>query len=417
MPAWGPSAQVPPASWPRCQHLLGYCGQVASPSLHVALPAPGDLSLLRTVAHASLSFCPPSARDHPPSCSGVGASPAHPCSPPAGHVLSPLLSFAVSQPGCHPLLPVPVSRLSLAPGRGCSSSASWVWTCSREAHPSSGLCRHLSGGTSCPGAFLVTSHHTRGALCRQEFTVFPEPASLRCPVCCSGAEPPSPHPPGRQCLLFLPWAMAVSWCSRGCCCSLFSHPRWPPGLPTPIVSTQGAPFAWRHVCCLSPALACELLETRGGPGSLGAFSRACVWLGGGLAASSRPLAPVRGRYPLSLLSAVPLFRWLLGLGEAALRGSKGPISFRSPAATPLAGRVSLESGSARSREIVWGGLAGLTGMASCHLRPLFLAQVPPWGGPHAPWTGLWFLCGDSPHTHGWACGEQRRSSPMGRHYH
>ena len=100
----GGSAQVPPASWPRCQHLLGYCGQVALPSLHVALPAPGDLSLLRTVAHASLSSCPPSARDHPPSCSGVGASPAHPCSPPAGHVLSPLLSFAVSQPGCHPLL-------------------------------------------------------------------------------------------------------------------------------------------------------------------------------------------------------------------------------------------------------------------------------------------------------------------------
>ena len=121
-----------------------------------------------------------------------------PCAQPPSQLRCVSAWLSSSPPGCHPLLPVPVSRLSLAPGRGRSSSASWVWTCSREAHPSSGPCRHLSGGTSCPGAFLVTSHHTRRALSLQEFTVFPEPASLCCPVCCSAQSRPPPTPQGRS---------------------------------------------------------------------------------------------------------------------------------------------------------------------------------------------------------------------------
>ena len=121
-----------------------------------------------------------------------------PCAQPPSQLRCVSAWLSSSPPGCHPLLPVPVSRLSLAPGRGRSSSTSWVWTCSREAHPSSGPCRHLSGGTSCPGAFLVTSHHTRRALSLQEFTVFPEPASLCCPVCCSAQSRPPPTPQGRS---------------------------------------------------------------------------------------------------------------------------------------------------------------------------------------------------------------------------
>ena len=174
-------------------------------------------------------------------------------------------------------------------------------------------------------------------------------------LCAAVRSPPYPLRP--ECLLFLPWAMAVSWCSRGCRGSPFSPPRAGPlAFPPPIVSTQGALFACRHMCCLSPALACELLETRGGPGLLGAFSRACVWLGGGLAASSRPPAPVGGWDPPSLLSALPPFRWLLGLAWGSCsEGKQGTGLFQEPCRHPAGredvSRVSLckEQGDGRGR--------------------------------------------------------------------